>query len=117
MIIQYVLNKWPYRLAYMNRLELANESAILSLTYILWTMSDYQGNVTMKIKLGWLYCLVIMVCLAINFSVMIYFAVWISCKNKCYKMKLKKEKKKAMQFLQVWSSKSAEANSQGRKAN
>lgn len=91
MIIQYVLNKWPYRLAYMNRLELANESIILSLTYILWTLSDYQGDVNMKMKLGWLYCFVIVICLIINFGVMLYFAVWVSCKKKCYKAKLKRD--------------------------
>jgi len=61
-IILYVLIQQPYRVGYMNKLEVANEAIVLSLSYILWSLSDYQGSVDMKFKLGWLYCFVILVC-------------------------------------------------------
>lgn len=90
MIAQYILIHWPYKENYMNRLELFNESIILSLSYLLWSLSDYQGSVLLKLEIGWLYCGVIGICILVNFLVMIYFAV----KNKLDERKKKKQEKK-----------------------
>lgn len=70
-----ILTKWPYKENYMNRLELFNESVILSLTYLLWSLSDYQGSVYLKIEIGWLYCGIIALCILVNFIMMMYFAI------------------------------------------
>lgn len=74
-IILYTLLVKPYKQDYMNNLELANETIILFLTYMLWVFSDNQGSARVKNNLGWIYCFFIFICLLINIFVLVYFLV------------------------------------------
>lgn len=77
----------------MNKLEILNEITISFLSYLTFGFSDYKVNPDAKFRVGWAYCIIIL----LNFFVNTTFTGYMTLKNtgkKC--MRKKKVKKEAV---------------------
>jgi len=86
MILLYTLQVRPFKFEVLNRMEIFNEGIILTLSYMVWGFSDYQDSPEGKFETGWVYCLIIIICIIFNILIMIYLSVWVPLKR-CLKNK------------------------------
>jgi hypothetical protein len=68
----YYIKFRPFRTDYLNRIELFNEATYLTCVYLSIMCTDIVTDQSTKVAMGWVFIIVIVLNLAVNFCGIIY---------------------------------------------
>jgi len=88
-IIIFYLQVKPFKLNFMNTIEIINEATILFLSYFLLTFSDFNPDPQIKSSLGVFYCFCFSGCVGLNLSLMLKKSLYEPYKKRKLQKKLK----------------------------
>ena len=71
MMISFIISVKPMSEPYLNKMEIFNESTLLTSSYFMFLFTDFVDDVNMRSKVGWAYIGVIGVMIVVNFGCMI----------------------------------------------
>lgn len=71
-MISFLISVKPFTEAYLNRMEIFNESTLLVSSYFMFLFTDFVDDVRLRATLGWVYIGIIGVMIGVNWACMIF---------------------------------------------
>jgi hypothetical protein len=72
MMISFLITVKPFSEPFLNRIEIFNESALLTSSYFMFLFTDFVEDVELRSKLGWAYIGIVAAIIGVNWACMIF---------------------------------------------
>jgi hypothetical protein len=72
MMISFLITVKPLSEPFLNRIEIFNETALLTSSYFMFLFTDFVEDVELRSKLGWAYIGIVAAMIGVNWACMIF---------------------------------------------
>jgi hypothetical protein len=72
MMISFLITVKPFSEPFLNRIEIFNETALLTSSYFMFLFTDFVEDVELRSKLGWAYIGIVAAMIGVNWACMIF---------------------------------------------
>jgi hypothetical protein len=72
MMISFLITVKPFSEPFLNRIEIFNETALLTSSYFMFLFTDFVEDVELRSKLGWAFIGIVAAMIGVNWACMLF---------------------------------------------